>query len=159
RAEPNELNATASFVSGSQICTAALIAQDIAVTAAHCLVERIGLLCIERGTVADCTVVDAVVPRAYPEEVCPKPSDLAVLHLRRPLPDVTYFVPGGDVNVGDVCTVAGYGEHHETNEPLDIVTRRVASMRIDEVLPNAFRGTGIDGYTTQGDSGGPVVCG
>src|SRR5678815_3927314 len=89
-AEPNELNATASFVSGDRICTAAVIAPDIAVTAAHCLVERVGMLCIERGVTADCTVVDAIIPRAYPEETCPKPSDLALLHLRRPLPDLPY---------------------------------------------------------------------
>lgn len=55
------------------------------------------------------------------------------------------------------CTVVGFGRSSESNN-YSILRKKRATMRIADFREDHFSATRNTGETTQGDSGGPIIC-
>jgi hypothetical protein len=147
-------------------CTGVVLAQDIVLTAAHCIIPNEKLWVGDHAGSGSQTIpsrlseVDTIVPHPLWGRKDSGSPDLAILKLATPLPD--RFIPATlssrHLAEGDNLIAAGYGKAsaEETRSPLVL---RMVLLRVT----NAFRGWAILTATGEdraggapGDSGGPL---
>ena len=172
--EPGAFPATGMIViGGSMICTATLIAPDVALTAAHCLGKPVfgayGFTLDTSGADGTDNVVPATVWHQHPgfddrvEEFVDLAvrNDVGVLLLDRPILDVEpekiELPSDGDlVPPGAEMSVVGYGRvvWHTGTAAL----KRDAQVFVDRSESHEFSTTAVDPQPCNGDSGGPLFA-
>lgn len=140
-------------------CTGVVVAQDIVLTAAHCLAA--GSL---RVTTSVRTAVLSDVVRAVPHPDY-KPAergspDLAILKLAKPLPGIfsPVHLEPRFVGEGADVIVAGYGKSADNDNGANLILRTVlqhVESRTSSYLALKGVGDSVAG-AAPGDSGGPV---
>lgn len=160
-----------------EICSGTLIAQDLVLSAAHCVMRPAGytVVGVDRGFRQHRTAVIATtmhpdfVPGTTPEE---QPGvDLALLKLERPLgPD---FVPldtrsAGAISTGEPVDIAGFGVVAENRRGSARILRlahlvSIGSLQVANrvtVVTDRRRMAETSGAgACLGDSGGPILSG
>jgi hypothetical protein len=176
--DPNGLRQSGVRVESSlgELCSGVLIAPDLVLTAAHCVVDRASyrVVAVDRAfrprttrTVAVAvhpTFVPGTTPRTQPG------TDLALMRLERPMgPDFTPLDPrrAGRVGTGEAVTLAGFGivaegqrrsarTLRQTNlisvGPLQVANQVLVA--VDPEFMAARSGAGA----CRGDSGGPILA-
>lgn len=149
------------------LCSGALIAPDVVLTAAHCLAlfgpegpheVFLGQVLLpqpeSRGRFV--RVARAVIHPGY--DAGTHAYDAALLRLAVPV-DVTPFpLPestGSALTAGTAVRVVGYGDTKDASAPSG--RRRQGTLAVAQVEPAAFRAGPAPGMSCVGDSGGPVL--
>jgi hypothetical protein len=147
------------------LCSGALIAPDVVLTAAHCL-NVFGpegpyeiffgaeLLPEPRGRFV--RVARAVRHPGYVPET--HANDAALLRLATPVPVTPLRLPessGFALAPGAAARVLGFGETKDAQAPSG--RRRQGMLTVTEVTPSAFRAGPAPAMSCVGDSGGPVL--
>jgi hypothetical protein len=155
---------------GASFCSASVIAQDVVLTAAHCVSNLSNTLVFFRGGENKLVLFDVASIAIHPE-FRPKIGrkhlisiDLALLRLKQPLPPAfkpVKFADPAPVAAGQAFRIAGFGRADESVSGTSGVLRAgilVASGPKSPVLVwlTDPGGTGLGGCT--GDSGAPVLA-
>lgn len=169
---PGEFSATGMLVNKDQLlCTATLIAPDVALTAAHCLhAPAFGTLGFTLDTDASDgtgTVVPVTLFHAHPDfddgvndfvDLAVR-NDIGIVILKEPILDVTpeqIDMPVFDTHLetGNELAMCGYGRilWHTG----DLGLKRDAEVFIDRTEQFEFSTTATDPQPCTGDSGGPL---
>ncbi|MEE7456266.1 peptidase S1 [Methylorubrum populi] len=159
-----------------EICSGTLIAQDIVLTAAHCVMRQAGYSVIvvdpnfrqRRLRVAAASMHPDFVPGTTPEE---QPgTDLAMLKLEQPVgPGFRPLDPrGGSISTGDAVDIAGFGvvAENRRNTARTLRTAHLVSIgslqvanRVTVVTDARRLAETAGAGACLGDSGGPILRG
>lgn len=175
--DPNGLRRSVVAVesSGGELCSGALVAQDLVLTAAHCLTDKASYRVVGVGRSFKPQRVNVVAIAIHPTFVAgttPRTQpgiDLALLKLAHPFgPDFRPFDlrAAGAIGEGDTVTVAGFGVLSERLKNSARVLRQTQLLAVGtvQVANRVVIATDRDSLaeTTgagacRGDSGGPVL--
>jgi hypothetical protein len=176
--DPNGLRRSVVSIENSagELCSGALIAPDLVLTAAHCVIERASYRVSvvnrafrqQRLKVAAMAVHPTFVPGTTPRT---QPGvDLAILRLETPVG--ADFLPldptlAGRIDVGDEVTIAGYGVLSERRKgtartlrqanllslgPIEVANRVLIVVDRERLAETSGAGA------CRGDSGGPILA-
>ena len=177
--DPDGLRRSVVFIenSGGELCSGAVIGQNLVLTAAHCMMDRASYRVVgvnrafrpQSFTVAAVAIHPAFVPGTTPRT---QPGvDLAILKLGRPLgPDFSPLDPrlGGRIDDGDAVTIAGFGVLTEKNKRTARTLRQTQLMslgsvqvanRVQIVADPEKQAETPGAGACRGDSGGPILTG
>jgi hypothetical protein len=175
--DPNGLRRSVVYIENSEgeLCSGAVIAQDLVLTAAHCMMDHAGyrVVGVNRAFRPQAfNVVATAVHPAFVQGTTPRTQpgvDLAILKLGRPLgSDFTPFDLGapGRIGTGDRVTIAGFGLLSERARrtartlrqtdlvslgPVEVANRVVIVTDRDRLAETTGAGA------CRGDSGGPIL--
>jgi secreted trypsin-like serine protease len=175
--DPNGLRRSVVSVENSsgELCSGAVIAPGLVLTAAHCVMERASYRVVavdrsfrpQRFQVAAVAIHPTFVPGTTPRT---QPGvDLAILRLERPLgPDfLALDLSGYGIDIGDGVTLAGFGVLSERRKgtartlrqvnlvslgPIEVANRVLIVADRDRLAETTGAGA------CRGDSGGPVLA-
>lgn len=160
-----------------EICSGTLIAQDLVLTAAHCVMRRAGYRVVSvdrafrqhRVNVIAATMHPDFVPGTTPED---QPGvDLALLKLAQPLGgDYVPLDPrsAGSIGTGDTVEIAGFGVVAENRRgtarvlrqaPLVSIGSLQVANRVTVVTDRRRLAETAGAGACLGDSGGPILTG
>ena len=176
--DPNGLRRSVVSIENSigELCSGAVIAPDLVLTAAHCLTDQASYRVVavnrafrpQRFRIVAAAVHPAFVPGTTPRT---QPGvDLAIVKLERPLgQDFVPFDPSlsGRIDAGEGATIAGFGVSSErlkgtarTLRQTNLVSLgpvQVANRVLIVVDPQRLAETTGAG-ACRGDSGGPILA-
>jgi secreted trypsin-like serine protease len=175
--DPNGLRRSVVYIENSagELCSGAVIAQDLVLTAAHCMMDQAAYRVVgvnrafrPQGFAVVATAVHpAFVPGTTPRT---QPGvDLAILKLARPLgPDYAPLDPrlAGTIETGERVTIAGFGLLSErqrrtarTLRQVDLVSLGPVEVanRVVIVTDRARLAETTGAGACRGDSGGPIL--
>jgi len=176
--DPNGLRRSVVYIENSagELCSGAVIAQDLILTAAHCMMDVASyrVVAVNRAfrpqrhavvaTAVHPTFVRGTTPRTQPG------VDLAILKLGRPLgPDFTPLDPmaADDIRTGERVTIAGFGLLSEWQRRTARVLRQIdlvslgpveVANRVVIVADRNRMAETTGAGACRGDSGGPVLA-
>lgn len=172
--DPGEYAATGALVRGRTYrCTATLIAPDVAITAAHCLVDQ-GWGDFSFTLDADLTdSIDDLIPilafHEHPDyhaggaqDRIGQRNDIGVLILAQPIEgiEVERLDVGGDpysLSDGSELSLCGYGRDAWSNQRTAGV-KRDAVVYVDDMTTWELQSVDEDPQPCKGDSGGPLFA-
>ncbi len=172
--DPGEYAATGALVRGRTYrCTATLIAPDVAVTAAHCLVDQ-GWGDFSFTLDADLTdSVDDLIPilafHQHPnyeaggaQDKIGQRNDVGVIILEEPIEGIEVERLGGGADQyslgdGSELSLCGYGRDNWSNQRTAGI-KRDAVVFVDDMTDWELQGVGEDPQPCKGDSGGPLFA-
>ncbi len=177
--DPNGLRQSVVRVESSlgELCSGVLIAPDLVLTAAHCVVERASyrVVAVDRAFRPRTTrAVAAAIHPTFVPGTTPRTQpgiDLALLRLEHPLgADFTPLDPrrAGRVGTGEAVTLAGYGIIAEGQRRTARTLRQTSLVSVGPlqvanqvlvVVDPEYMAARSGAGACRGDSGGPILAG
>jgi hypothetical protein len=176
---PNGLRQSVVRVESSrgELCSGAVIARDLVLTAAHCLIDRAGYRVVAIDRKFRPHVVRAIAAAMHPAFVAgttPRSQpgvDLGIVKLERPLgPEFVPLDPrrAGSIASGEPVEIAGFGVTAEGKKSTARVLRQTQLVSLGTlqvanrvvVTADGERRAAVSGAgACRGDSGGPILRG
>jgi secreted trypsin-like serine protease len=176
--DPNGLRRSVVSIENSmgELCSGALVAQDLVLTAAHCVTDPASyrVTAINRAFKPQrVKVIAMAVHPSFVNGTTPRTQpgvDLAIIRIERPLgPDFRPLDPtlAGRIGVGDEVTIAGFGVLSESRKQTARTLRQTnlvslgplqVANRVQIVVDRERLAETSGAGACRGDSGGPILA-